>query len=60
MKVRQTRHELMTEVKRQFEDGSLPEDDRRRTEEELQKITDAMMEEIEKIEKAKEVELTSV
>ncbi len=60
VKVRQTRHELMTEVKRQFEDGSLPEDDRRRTEEELQKITDQMMEEIEKIGKAKEAELMQV
>lgn len=60
VKIRQTRHELMTEVKRQFEDGSLPEDDRERTEEELQKITDQMMEEIEKIGKAKEAELMSV
>mgnify|MGYP001604303671 CR=1 FL=1 len=57
VKVRQTRHELMTEVKRQFEDGTLPEDDRRRTEEELQKITDSMMVEIEKIGEAKEAEL---
>ncbi len=57
VKVRQIRHELMTEVKRQFEDDSLPEDDRKRTEEELQKITDQMMEEIEKIGKAKEAEL---
>ena len=57
VKVRQIRHELMTEVKRQFEDGSLPEDDRERTEEELQKITDQMMEEIDKIGKAKEAEL---
>ena len=60
VKVRQTRHELMTEVKRQFEDGSLPEDDRRHTEDELQKITDSMMEEIEKIGKAKEAELLVV
>ena len=60
VKVRQTRHELMTEVKRQFEEGELPEDDRRRTEEELQKTTDAMMQEIEKIGEAKEAELTTV
>ena len=57
VKVRQTRHELMTEVKRQFEDGSLPEDDRRRIEEELQKITDQMMQTIEDIGKTKEAEL---
>jgi len=60
VKVRQTRHELMTEVKRQFEEGTLPEDDRRRTEEELQKITDQMVAEIEKIGEAKEAELTTV
>jgi len=57
VKVRQTRHDSMTDLKRKFEDGSLNEDDRRRTEEELQKITDQMMEEIEKIGKAKEAEL---
>ena len=60
VKVRQTRHELMTEVKRQFEEGELPEDDRRRTEEELQKMTDAMMGEIEKIGEAKEAELKMI
>lgn len=57
VKVRQTRHDMMTDLKRKFEDGSLPEDDRSRTEEELQKITDAMMEEIEKTGQAKEAEL---
>lgn len=60
VKVRQVRHELMTELKRQFEEGTLPEDDRRRTEEELQKITDQMMVEIEKVGKMKGLELMSV
>ncbi len=57
VKCRQIRHDSMTDLKRKFEDGSLNEDDRSRTEEELQKITDQMMGEIEKIGKAKEAEL---
>lgn len=60
VKCRQIRHELMTEVKRQFEDSSLPEDDRNRTEEELQKLTDQMMQTIEDVGKAKEAELMVV
>lgn len=60
VKVRQIRHELMTELKRQFEEGGLPEDDRWRTEGELQKTTDRMMGEIEEIGKVKETELLAV
>ncbi len=60
VKIRQTRHDMMTDLKRKFEDGSLNEDDRRRVEEELQKMTDQMMEEIESLGKAKEAELMVV
>jgi ribosome recycling factor len=60
VKVRQTRHEEMSELKRAFEAKEITEDDRRRTEEELQKLTDKFMAEIEAIGKAKEQELTTI
>ena len=60
VKIRQTRHDKMTELKRQFETKEVTEDDRKWEEEELQKVTDKMMEEIEGIGKAKEAELTTL
>lgn len=60
VKIRQTRHDKMTELKRLAEEGELNEDDRTRLEEELQKVTDKMMAEIEAIGQAKEKELTTV
>jgi ribosome recycling factor len=60
VKIRQTRHDKMTEFKRQAEEGEMNEDDRKRLEEELQKLTDKMMEEIEAIAQSKEKELTTV
>lgn len=60
VKVRQIRHDKMAEFKRNFEEGTLPEDDRARLEKELQELTDEMMEEIEEIGKAKEQELATV
>lgn len=57
VEVRQLRHIKMGDVKRQFEAKELNEDDRNRTEEELQKMTDKMMEEIEALGKSKEAEL---
>jgi ribosome recycling factor len=60
VKLRQIRHDKMNEMKREFEAGTLPEDDRTRIEEELQKVTDKMMMEIESIGKAKEAELTKI
>ena len=59
-KGRQIRHEKMTEMKREFEEGTLPEDDRTRLEKELQEITDKMMEEIEAVGRAKEAELMTI
>jgi ribosome recycling factor len=60
VKARQIRHEKMGEFKRDFEAGILPEDDRTRLEEELQKITDKIMTDIDEIGKAKEAELMKV
>lgn len=60
VKIRQLRHDKMTEMKRVFEEGELPEDDRTRLEEELQRVTDKMMGEIEVIGKSKEAELMKV
>ncbi len=60
VKIRQIRHEKMGELKREFEERKITEDDRSSYELELQKTTDAMMEEIEAIGKTKEAELMQV
>ncbi len=60
VKVRQIRHEKMGELKREFEERKITEDDRSSYELELQKTTDAMMAEIEAIGKTKESELMQV
>lgn len=60
VKIRQIRHDKMTEVKKLAEEGEVNEDDRKRFEEELQKLTDKMMEEIEEMGNAKEKELLTI
>ena len=60
VKVRQIRHEKMGDLKRAFEDKTLIEDDRISGEEELQKLTDSFMLQIEEMGKAKEAELLTV
>lgn len=60
VKLRQIRHDKMTELKKMFETREVTEDERKRVEDELQKITDSMMEDIEKIGKAKEQELQTI
>lgn len=60
VKIRQIRHEKMGELKREFEERKITEDDRSSYELELQKTTDAMMAEIEAIGKTKEAELMQV
>ncbi len=60
VKVRQVRHEKMGELKRDFEEKNLIEDDRTQAESELQKMTDSYMLQIEEIGEAKEAELLSV
>lgn len=60
VKVRQIRHEKMSEFKRLFEEGTLPEDDRFSLEKDLQEITDKMMTGIEDMGKIKEAELLKI
>ena len=60
VKLRQIRHDLMTDLKRRFEAKEVNEDDKYTAEEDLQKLTDKMMGEIENIGKAKEADLMVV
>lgn len=60
VKLRNIRHEMMGDLKRSFENGELPEDEKKRLEKELQDVTDKFMHEIEEIGKVKEKELTTV
>lgn len=60
VKVRQIRHEKMSELKEFFEERVISEDDRHRLEKQLQELTDKMMEAIETIGQAKETELMTV
>lgn len=60
VKIRQIRHEKMSEFKRLFEEGTLPEDDRHGLEEDLQELTDKMMGAIEEMGKVKQAELMKV
>lgn len=58
--VRQVRHDLMSEIKRAYDSKEIIEDDKKRLEGELQKLTDEMMGEIESLGRAKEQELMTV
>lgn len=58
--VRQVRHDKMADIKRAADEEELPEDDRFRLEEELQKITDEFIGKIEEIGEKKETELLQV
>lgn len=58
--IRQIRHDLMSEIKRAYDNKELIEDDMKRVAEELQKLTDEMMAEIEAIGHKKEEELMAV
>lgn len=58
--IRQIRHDLMSEIKRAFDAKELIEDDKKRLEEELQKLTDEMMGEVESMGRDKEQELTTI
>ena len=60
VKVRQVRHEMMGDLKRAFEAREITEDDRHRTEKELQDLTDKMMAEIEAAGKAKEEDVMRI
>ncbi len=58
--IRQIRHDVMSDVKRQFEDKLISEDDRKRIEKEIQLLTDEMMAEIEALKTKKENELSQI
>lgn len=58
--IRQVRHEAMAEVKKQFSQKSISEDEMVRLEKEIQKVTDKIMAEIEGLGKRKEEELLQI
>lgn len=58
--IRQIRHEMMSNLKRKFEEKQISEDDRRRSEKDLQEITDKIIAEIDDLGKRKEEELLRV
>ncbi|PIP32822.1 ribosome recycling factor [Candidatus Gottesmanbacteria bacterium CG23_combo_of_CG06-09_8_20_14_all_37_19] len=58
--IRQIRHDVMSDVKRQSEDKLISEDDRKRIEKEIQLLTDEMMAEIDALKSKKENELSQV
>lgn len=60
VKIRQTRHDKMTELKRLAEERTINEDEREFAEDALQKMTDEYMREIEDVGKKKEEELMSI
>lgn len=58
--IRQIRHDKMSGIKREFDDKLIGEDENFRAEEELQKITDKYVDEIEEVGKKKEAELMQI
>lgn len=58
--VRQIRHDKMSEIKRSFESDDLTEDDKKHLEEEIQKLTDEYVLNIEATGKRKEEELMRI
>ena len=58
--VRQIRHEAMSDVKKNFENKNIGEDDQSRLEKEIQTATDNFMTEIDNIGKKKEEELLAI
>lgn len=60
IQVRQVRHEAMNEVKKQYNDKTISEDEMLHLEKEIQKETDTTIEEIEAMGKKKEEELMQI
>jgi ribosome recycling factor len=58
--IRQVRHEVMNDLKQQFDAKEVAEDDKKRLEKEIQIITDEIMVEIDALKKKKEEELLQV
>ena len=60
IQVRQVRHELMDEIKKQFNDKEISEDDKARLEKEAQRLTDETISQMDNLGKQKEQELMSI
>jgi ribosome recycling factor len=60
IQVRQVRHEAMEDIKKQFANKDITEDDKSRLEKEIQKVTDDTILNIENMGKAKEQELMAI
>ena len=58
--VRQVRHDSMDEIKKQYNDKVIGEDDQMRLEKEIQKTTDDNMAQIDEMGKKKEEELLQI
>ena len=58
--VRNARRDAMEQIKKLKKDSEITEDDQRKAEDELQKLTDSMIKEIDKISTQKEKEIMSV
>ena len=60
MACRNIRRAALEQIKKGKKDGELTEDDQRKAEDELQKVTDAAIKEVDKISADKEKEIMSV
>jgi len=58
--VRQVRHEIIHDLKKQGKDGKLPEDEERRLETETQKLTDRYIGVVDELLKKKTAEVMEV
>ncbi len=58
--VRNIRRDILDKIKKMKNDGDISEDDQKRYEDEIQKMTDAAIEEMDSLLKAKEVEIKQV
>jgi ribosome recycling factor len=58
--IRNLRHEMMNELKQLEKDKTISQDEHKRAQDQLQKITDAFIAEVEKLAKSKEQELLEV
>ena len=58
--MRNARRDAMEQFKKLKKDSQITEDDQRKAEEELQKITDALIKDVDKIAAEKEKEIMSV
>lgn len=60
IQIRQVRHEAMEDIKKEFADKNISEDDKARLEKEVQKITDDTISQIDILGKQKEQELMAI